>query len=195
MVNRMSYPACNRCTARKADGVRCTRNTCKYGPRCWQHTRIRTGFSVNQSGTPSQGMGLFAHRALPEGTEIPYRGKTLPELQYRQKFPGDWRMDYAVTGQDGIVRDAAKTNAGVARYANDVRVFSRGGRVVRKRQPNAGLYTVDANGRGDRVVLELTKPVAQGREVLLDYGDGYWENDAAPVETVQRHRRWILGLE
>lgn len=192
----MSYRACDRCTALKRDGGRCTRRTCKYGPRCWQHTRSATGMEVKRSvALPAAGLGLFAHRDLPSGTEIPYRGKTMRRDLYETRFPGDWRMPYTVDGHDGIVRDAAKTNSGVARYANDVRVFNAAGNVRQRRQRNAGLYSKDTDGNGtyDRVVLELTRPVRRGREILVDYGDPYWGRELPPRETRNRHRQWIFS--
>ena len=66
---------CVRCTAHTAQGVQCSRRTCKYADRCWQHARATWGVRIAPSTLPDAGDGLFATRDFAEGEVIvPYGG-------------------------------------------------------------------------------------------------------------------------
>lgn len=179
-----SYRNCSRCQATsRSTGQRCRRSTCKYGPYCWQHTKSILGVYVrNVPG--GRGMGLFAARDLPAGTKIPYTGKREKRDAYDRRFPGDLRMEYAVTSA-GIVTDAALTDSGVGRYANDPRPLPPS-------RANARIVPDTRRGkpRGS-VQLKLTKNVRKGREILTAYGREYWESQIPGPAINQRHRTWM----
>lgn len=179
-----SYRNCARCTARTKARRRCSRVTCKYGPYCWQHTKSKLGVLVRDSGG-GRGYGLFAARDLPKGHLLPYTGKEVRTADYDRRFPGDYTMEYATENSAaGYVTDAALTNSGVGRYANDPR--GRGG------NPQLLRGNAELVPRGRRgVALRLTRRVREGREILTPYGPGYWPQVVPPADVNRRHRAWM----
>lgn len=182
-----SVRSCGRCVGFTRAKRRCTRNTCKYGPMCWQHTRNKYGVNVKKSRIDNGGLGLFAHKDLAANRFIPYKGKRISTARYDQMFPDDYTMEYAVDdSMANVTIDASKTNSTVARYANDGR---------NRRRNNAELANADVDGDGedDGVFLRTTRNIRAGEEILTDYGDDYWTGQKAPAWLNKRHRRWLLS--
>lgn len=173
----MSKRACSTCVARtkqtagKGKHKQCSRSTCKYGPKCWQHTIIQDGLRVKESGKRGAGMGLYAEKPFQTREVITkYTGKVMTGPQYRRKYPNNKQGAYTVQmGDKDLFVDAKKTNAGVARYANDCNAPSAKGR--KRKHCNA----VFAHNITDNVVeLEANRPIRKGNEIFVNYGAEYW---------------------
>lgn len=183
-----SYRNCGRCAATsKTTGRRCSRITCKYGPYCWQHTKSILGVYVRPV-PGGRGNGLFAARDLPRGHAVPYTGKRATKRSYDRMFPGDIRMEYAITNNN-MVTDAALTNSGVGRYANDPRPLPPS-RANARIVPDRTRTGRGGNSKG-RVKLVLTRPVRRNREITVSYGSDYWQAQVPSPHINARHRQWM----
>jgi SET domain-containing protein len=172
-----SIRACNRCKADRNVGGRCTRTTCKYGPFCWQHTKILRGVVVKKSTLKNAGLGLFALKSFRKGKKIiEYTGKLRRSADVERKWPGDTRAEYVEQIDDtNYYIDASKTNSGVARYANDAGY--RGDRYrYRGERNNAHIVSYGPNQKGYQRHLWLvaTRDIHPGDEIFLKYFGFYW---------------------
>ena len=192
----MTTRECARCGAQKAEGGRCTRSTCKWGPQCWQHSRKNFGLTLRKSNIPGAGLGLFAlkdfdvkdtvaeyngriidhktHEALDSGYSIKYTG-ALSEPESKWKYI-----------------DGSSTQTGLGRYANNCRRRNRDagqcGTIPRppkkdgtprppKQTENNTKISVNHNRTGNRATLKATKKIKAGEEIFTSYGPGYWKDD------------------
>lgn len=172
---------CPQCVASNKGGTdRCSRPTCKYGPKCWQHTKIQDGLVVKKSTIKGAGEGLFAAKAFHKDEKVAqYTGEklTAPQLAKRYgKGKGKGKLGpYVVHQGNAQYIDARVTNSGVARYSNDCHGTSK--------QCNAELVTeckwVKAKGKRRKCVPEKTfieakREIKPGSEILTNYKDEYW---------------------
>jgi len=157
---------CTRCAANTSRGTRCTRSTCKYADKCWQHTRQDEGVEIKKDATdPNKGFGLWATRDLPAGKRFRYARSPLDEVEPAVvgQWP-DWRKAYVFcNGNETKCWDARSTQSGLARWVNEV------GRA----RTNAKL-TIAPNQQSASIVT--TKRVAAGREIVTNYGPAYRRN-------------------
>ena len=175
----MTERACAQCVASNNVGrTQCKRKTCKYGPKCWQHTNVQDGLLVGKSQLPNAGNGLYTLKKRKKGEDIAeYKGKVMTKQQLDRKYPGNTQAKYAIkfkggrSGKKNMYIDAAKTNCGVARYANEANIA---------RANNTELVQ-----KGRKVVLEAKKDIKPKRrrvggkekkatELFTAYGDKYW---------------------
>jgi hypothetical protein len=182
----MSKRACNRCTASKINGSRCTKRTCKYGPYCWIHTRTKLYLKVGPSTIKKAGMGLFVDKPGAEEGELVFgpnidagtgfgKGKIchynesepISQLKLERRWgPSDNTLaKYALRVGDGKYRDAYKTNDGVGRYTNDCHNT--------KKRCNAK-FTVSP--RYQTAYIAAEKKIYNKQEILISYGTGYWKS-------------------
>jgi hypothetical protein len=147
-----------RCAAEtKAATGQCNCRTAK-GRHCHIHMRALDGLRVTKSKIPGAGMGLFAARDLKTGDHIAdYTGD---ELVLRDGVGGPYVL--AMTQRRAI--DAARTNTGYGRWANDPR-GAQGG-------PNSEFVLNPARNTGR---LRATCSVRAGQEILVSYGPSYWK--------------------
>jgi len=187
---------CDTCIAERAGGGQCTRTTCKYSPRCWQHEQSASKFKlfISRSNLPGAGLGLFTSTDIPEfnidnppvGREDDHR--TIITIYDGDKYPmrlWNQRTCYGVglsnvDGQQTHVIDASRTNSSIARYMNDCRVRDRQrrgpgrGRVPVCTGPNV---TVFQNHFTNDMVVAALRPIKAGEELYYNYGDAYWSDD------------------
>jgi len=183
-----------RCTASTKSGPQCRQRTA-MGQYCWNHLRSTYGLHVKLSSTPDAGKGLHATRDLPVGTRVEYTGDRVPLLD------GDVGGEYFLQMTNRSAIDAARTNAGYGRWANDPRGSGR--------RANAKL-SVSTTGDGVRCgCLRTIRPIKKGDEIYVSYGRSYWRDvnrraaarDAAPapilaamVETINIKSSQFDGL-
>jgi hypothetical protein len=160
----MSKRSCDTCTALNKHGKRCTRVTCIYGPKCWQHTQLQDHLEVKQSSIAAAGKGLFAKKEFKKDAIIaPYGGKVLSKAELDRKYPGDKLAPYALQAGKNKFIDAKRTNSGVARYANDCRT--------------ANSKAKQCKGNNARLTgknLKASKKIKNGSEIFAGYGPSYW---------------------
>lgn len=155
---------CTRCQAIKEDGRRCTRTTCKYADKCWQHTKRDEGVEIKKDEDhPERGYGMWAVRDLPAGTRFRYGRPGLDNVEpYLVNQMEDAEAVYVLCNDDNTqCIDARSTQSGLARWVNDIRPDRANARLVYPRGENA------------QPSLRLTERVRAGREIRAWYGPVY----------------------
>jgi hypothetical protein len=157
-----------RCTADTKAGSQCGQRTA-MGHLCWNHLKRDVGVRVKKSPIPGAGKGLFAARpeGLPKGTSLPYTGDDIVLDDDGKGGP------YVLQTRNGRGIDAARRNAGVARWVND----PRGGKDETGRQLRANCEFVPYTPPGSTerfATVRTLRPIANGEELLVAYGSGYW---------------------
>ena len=147
-----------RCTAETATGRICKART-RGGQYCWTHLKKEEGLRIKQSKVAEAGKGLFAEKEFKKGETIAL-------------YTGDWVAAedgaggaYALQVSKTKIIDAARTNAGPGRWANDPRGTGR--------RANAELRYSAKNKVGS---VAAKQKIKKGDEVLVSYGRQYWKD-------------------
>jgi len=161
-----------RCTADNKQSAQCGCKTAK-GQHCHVHMRLHDGLRVTTSSVAHAGNGLFAARDFSPGEHLAdYTGD---ELVIRRDGDGG-PYCLALTQRRAI--DAAPTNTGYGRWANDPR-GSHGG-------PNAEFVLNPARGTGR---LRATARIQKGAEIFVSYGRQYWATFGNNAQVLARPAR------
>ena len=158
-----------RCSAltKKGKGLQCKKMTYIYSEFCKQHTESLFGLTLKPSSIPTAGTGLFTMKDIPKNHNIArYTGKVITQEEY-DKNPS-W---YGVAIPHNRIMDAASTQTGLARYANDCRVAN-----IREgdcKGNNSRFVKVTRAGK-TTVWLRATKNIKAGSEIFISYGRKYW---------------------
>ena len=158
-----------RCTANNATGNQCGSKTAK-GQYCHNHMRVHEGLRVTKSLVARAGNGLFAARDFKKGDHIAdYTGDRLVLRVDQAGGPYVLQMNKT----SGI--DAARTNTGYGRWANDARGtdYSANTQFV--------LDNIRRTGR-----LKATKAIKKGDELFVGYGAAYWNNLGRNAKVIVR---------
>lgn len=118
---------------------------------------------VKESTIPNSGKGLFTKTFIPKGTlVVEYKGRrtTWKEVE------DDYKNGYIYFITTNKVIDAKSYKKALGRYANDAKGLSR-----IKGINNNSVYEVE----GDKVFIKSVKDIPAGSEILVDYGQDYWE--------------------
>ena len=118
---------------------------------------------VKESVLPNSGKGLFTKVFIPKGAIIvEYKGRrtTWKEVE------NDYKNGYIYFISDKTVVDAKTYKKALGRYANDAQGLSR-----IKGVKNNSVYVVE----GNKVFIKAVKDIPAGSEILVDYGQDYWE--------------------
>ena len=138
-------------------GEQCGAKTAK-GQYCYNHMRIHEGLRVTNSTIPAAKLGLFAARDFKKGAHIAdYTGDQL--ILRTDQSGGPYALQ--LTQREAI--DAARTNSGYGRWANDPKESGD--------RPNAE-FVINRNNRTGR--LRSTHYVQKGQEIFVSYGPSYW---------------------
>jgi hypothetical protein len=191
---------CMQCIAKRG-GRRCKRTSCYTIPYCWQHLKNlaylrigRTTLVDPQTNQRFKFLGLFAcDPKRPGGTVFrtrdaitPYVGdiKTMEEIDDTYRGENETvpygELVEAGAGQEDFVVDGACFR-GVASLANDAIPGSTcdGARC----RTNSKFYS----GDGNYPTLMATKPIKDGDEIFVSYGEEYWGGEHKPHRTKPRH--------
>ena len=147
-----------RCTANTKAGVHCKQRTAK-GQYCWNHLRSIEGLRIKKSDVPNAGLGLFAARDLPANKRIDYTGDKI------QVVPGQGGP-YFLEITNSMAIDAARTNCGQGRWANDPRGTDK--------TANSEFVVYTPRGGTRTACLRTLRPIKNGEEILIKYGGTYW---------------------
>jgi hypothetical protein len=157
------------CAANNRRGTQCGSLTAK-GRYCFNHMRTEEGVRVTTSTVQGAGYGLFAARDFARGDHIAdYTGD---EVIPRNAGDGG---PYCLTVTRRRLIDAARTNTGYGRWANDPRGTNSG--------PNAE-FVVNVARKTGRV--RATRRVRKGEEILVSYGPSYWNALGPHAKVVAR---------
>ena len=145
-----------RCVATTLAGARCKNRTAR-GTKCWVHLKKENGLRVKTSGVA--GMGLFTTKKRKKKKQVAtYQGETLTKQQVSARYGNRTGQYVLCRNNRNECRDARKTTAGVARFANDPRGTGK-----------------RANVKFSGYSVKTTKSVKPGDELLVSYrGGGYW---------------------
>jgi transposase InsO family protein len=163
-----------RCTAQTKDGGHCRVRTAK-GQYCYSHRRCLLGLRIGRSSIPGAGLGVIATKELPKKTRLLYAGDLVPVANASDG--GAYYLE--LRSPPGTAVDAARTNAGDGRWVNDPKGTGK----------RANCKFVGQNGSA---VVETTRRIAAGEELLASYGGGYWRyhaGDASAKELARKHAR------
>jgi hypothetical protein len=136
-------------------------------------TTVGDGVTVKYSDIPNAGYGLFANRAFRTGEFITLveGRRVLADVDARKASLVEARR--FISRGDGFVVDgfrnprAARGKGGGA-FANDCRGSGKpcNAKVLRRRDPDAPTMNI--------LVLQATRPIAKGDEILISYGAKWW---------------------
>ena len=144
---------CPVCKAKTKANQPCKRKTCKFAPKCFQHTSV----AVRPSSIA--GRGLFAKKDIRAGEIVgDYTIGTdrLNTGQFRARYPGGRATHVWAPRAGGVYYDATDASKSVAGMAN--------------RAPSGGRNNARITGGGK---IQAKSRVPQGREILVSYGPGY----------------------
>lgn len=117
---------------------------------------------VKPSTIPGSGLGLFTKILIPKGTLIiEYKGK----ITTWKEVKDDWDNVYLYTVNSNHVIDASEQKKSLARYVNDAKGLTR----IKGINNNAEFVN-----RGLQVYILSKKNIEAGEEILVDYGNDYW---------------------
>ena len=165
----MSIKDCVQCSAatRHGNGPRCKNITCIYSEFCNTHTKALFDLSLKQSKIPVAGKGLFTTKTIAKNKNIArYTGDIKTVADYNANQSG-----YAVAISKNRIIDAASTQSGLARYANDCRAPNR---KAGQCKGSNSRFVVNYNGGKTTIWLRATKKIPANSEIYVSYGVGYW---------------------
>ena len=164
----MSIRECVRCSAQTRKGIRCKNRTCKYSKFCNVHTRKLFDLYLNPSAIPSSGSGLFTSKPIPNKTRIAQYTGQIKTAAENQNNPSG----YAVAIPKQRVLDAASTQSGIARYANDCRSANKREKHCKG---NNSKFAISTRKDVTSVWLVSTKTIPANSEIFVSYGgSSYW---------------------
>lgn len=125
---------------------------------------------IGRSNIPGSGRGLFTRVAIDKGKLIvEYTGK----IRKWDEVKHDPSNLYIYFVSEDFVIDAKNDQRSLARYANDANGLSK----LKGLENNSSFVNID-----NRIYIKALKNIAAHTEILVDYGEGYWE-------TVRKNRR------
>jgi len=167
---------CDRCAASKNDGGTCTRRTCKYPHKCWQHTIRDHGLKLTKSKIPNAGVGVFATRHFAKNELIcEYSGEIRGLREYLTASDSDYGLEVTKNGTP-VVIDARSTQSSIGRYINTCRRSNRTHRPSHCPQDNNVKWSKHFHTAGavPTVKFRASKNIKKGQEILVSYTASYW---------------------
>ena len=143
---------CPQCKAKTKDNQPCKRHTCKFAPKCYQHTSV----AVAPSQMPNAGRGLFAKKPIRKGeivADYTFAPKISRAAYDAKRLAGTATHIAMIKGDYYDASDVSTTVAGMA-----------------NRAPSGGRNNLRLTKTGK---LQAQRSIAQGRELLLAYGRAY----------------------
>jgi hypothetical protein len=159
-----------RCTAETKKGGHCKAKTA-IGQYCWIHLQQMEGLRVRTSTVPGIGKGLFAMRFIAKGSKIAEYSGDLFEIT--DEYDETKGSKYVLEINSELLVCAARTNAGVGRWANDARQTAE--------SDNAYL-SCDQSAK--RASIKASRDIQSGEEIFVPYSDEFWVPN-----TVERRKR------
>ena len=155
-----------RCTQDNKKGMRCGARTAR-GHMCYTHRKQLHGIRIKKS---TYGMGLFTTRAHRKHDDVALYSGDLVKGD-SDHDGGPYHLSIRIAGGGAI--DAARTNTGDGRWANDPRGMKKpNGRPMTS---NCRFVTIPGT---HTATLRMLRDIAVGEELLVSYGDDYWDNIA-----------------
>jgi len=122
---------------------------------------------VKKSKLPDAGKGLFTTTRIKKGELIvEYTGEKLTWKQAERRYKNSDKMGYVFHISPKNCIDALPCPDALARYANDANA------TLSKKVKNNSEYQIIKR----KAYIVATKSIKPGEEILVDYGDDYWED-------------------
>lgn len=192
----MSNPhlkACSQCTATNKGGGprrRCSKRTCKYGPKCYVHSVFQDGLEIKPSrAIPAAGFGLFttnkkknADGFRPGQKICDYNGRAVTSVAAKERVEARADCmygDYLIQTKNNYWIDASKTNSSLGRWVNDPRGTGH----------RANAMFITTGRRREGAALRAIKRIPPNTEILVNYGDWSAQRWADVISGRQGRRR------
>ena len=118
---------------------------------------------IGRSNIPGSGKGLFTREPIKKDTIIiEYTGR----ITTWQEVKHEANNFYIYYVNDDFVIDAKDVPSALARYANDAQGLTK----VKGLENNSSFVNID-----NRIYIKAVKNIPAHTEILVDYGEGYWE--------------------
>lgn len=118
---------------------------------------------IKKSKIPGAGKGLFTKKFIPKGTRIvEYKGRI---TTWKNVLNGKKFNAYVYYINRNHVIDAMRRKSAFARYANDANGITKNGLLNNTR------YILENR----RVFLHSKRDIQAGEEILVSYGNEYWQ--------------------
>ena len=143
---------CPICNGKTKNNQPCKRRTCKFAPKCHDHTKVEVKPST------IAGRGLFARAPIRKNEIVgnyTVGTQKLTPAQFLTKYPSG-RATHVWAPNKSVYYDALNASKSVAGMAN--------------RAPRGGRNNAKITGGGK---IKALAQIPQGREVLVGYGAGY----------------------
>ena len=122
---------------------------------------------AKRSTIKGAGMGLFTTKALKKGTTLgQYKGKRLTSRRYNALRNADYVWEIRYKGKNVYIDGKSLKRGNLLRYVNGIKGKKQ------KRLENTTMFS-----RKGKVFYKTTKRVPAGKELFIDYGDEYWDDD------------------
>lgn len=194
---------CVRCEGVTRRGTQCSKRVCIGTPLCWQHLLASRGVRIRPSTVPGAGKGLFAmarprprprrrggHAQNDRGAAsilfrpgdviAEYDGEVVAKAELDRRY-GDHTAPYGIHVRGEVYEDGAcrRGTAAMANHATGTGVNAR----------FSYRYAARNAGAPVRSVLRATRPIRDGEEILVNYGDDYeFERDVTSATYRGRRR-------
>lgn len=187
---------CKRCTAHNKNGRQCNRTVCIGLPYCWLHLqqkediKIKNGrhgkgvFAWDKSNSNKRGAVINTRKTIfkPGQVITKYNGEKTNERITNERYGNDATAPYAIALPGGTYEDGAcKRGSGT--------IFNHSNR---KSEQKAKL-TYERKKVGDRWVyngvVKCLKPIKNGQEIFVDYGNRYRFGENTTQTTKNKHAR------
>lgn len=134
-----------------------------------------TWLEVKRSTLPAAGMGLFARRTFRKGQRITeYKGRL---RRWKEVAHEDGINTYLLRVNHFWAIDAKPVMLTFGRYANDA-----AGTAGMLKSDNNAIYVTE----GVRCFLEADRDIRPGEEILVDYGQEFWDLHLRGIQAVPR---------
>ena len=159
---------CQQCMEHTKTGDRCSRNTCQYSDKCWQHTKSAKGLSIRKSNINAANLGLFATKMFKKGDRVATYGGTDRSMKTWNKNPGY----YGLAWNKDEVLDARSTQSSLGRWINDCRSSN-----IKKGECKGNNARFSMKRSAPRKAsVKATKTIHPDEEIFVSYGRSYWRD-------------------
>jgi hypothetical protein len=176
---------CNRCIADNVDNTKCKRIVCLGLPYCFQHLKSFKHLQIRDSEIPNSGKGLFAvnpdaRRANAvvfntDGDICDYHGELIDHAELVRRY-GTHTAPYGMTIKQHERYEDGALVRGVGTLVNH----------MTGRNANAAFKIVMINKKAHHVKLQALKPIRNGDEIYVDYGNEYLFDEPTSYSTRPR---------
>jgi len=166
----MGQLECARCIAISKNGNECRRKVCIGMPYCWQHLLSVKHLKIKPSTEEDAGKGLFAINPQQRQNAIVfqtnaeicnYYGEFI-DLDTLENRYGDYTAPYTIQVKKNERYEDAALHRGIGSLANHS-----------LNNANVSFHIKRVAGRNHHVVLKALRPIRNGEEIFINYGNEY----------------------